>query len=63
VVDTHALSRTSPKGKGQKFIGTCFKCGAENLPAEAVSWPCENPANLTRDGALIVAIKGPAHDR
>jgi hypothetical protein len=25
----HVLERTSPKG--QKFIGRCVKCGAENL--------------------------------
>lgn len=55
---THALRRTSPKGKGQRVIGTCFKCGTENLPLEAVTWPCENPANLTQDEALIVAVKG-----
>lgn len=54
----HALTRTSPKGKGQKFIGRCFKCGTENLPMEAVGWPCENPANLSRDDAIIYAITG-----
>jgi hypothetical protein len=52
----HALRRTSPKGGS--FFGTCLKCGAENLPIEAVSWPCENPANLTQDEALLVAIQG-----
>ena len=58
----HAISRTSPKGAGQKFIGTCFKCGTKDLPAEAVSWKCENPANLTRDESLMIAIKGQSHD-
>lgn len=55
---THALSRTSPKGEGQVFVGTCFKCGTTDLPAEAVSWPCENVANLTNDEALIHAVRG-----
>lgn len=55
---THALNRTSPKGA--PFVGTCFKCGAENLPMSAVTQPCENVANLTEGEALIVAIEGPS---
>ena len=53
-VQTHALTRTSPKGG--PFIGRCFRCGVENLPAEAVHWPCENIANLTNDEVLLHAI-------
>lgn len=53
-MNNHALNRTSPKGG--PFIGTCFKCGTENLPAEAVAWPCVNPANLTPDEAVVIAI-------
>ncbi len=53
-MSNHALNRTSPKG--QPFVGTCFKCGMENLPAEAVAWPCENPANLSQGEALLVAV-------
>lgn len=56
--DTHALERTSPKGG--PFFGTCFKCGTTNLPSSAVGEPCENPANLTQDEALILAIKEPS---
>lgn len=56
LMSNHALRRTSPKGG--PFLGTCFKCGMENLPATAVSQPCENPANLTRDEAVMVAITG-----
>lgn len=53
----HALNRTSPKGG--PFFGTCFKCGTENLPASAVGKPCANPANITRNEALLMAIEGP----
>jgi hypothetical protein len=53
--DTHALRRTSPKGG--PFFGTCFKCGVENLPVTAVGKPCSNPANLSQDEALLVAVK------
>lgn len=58
--DTHALRRTSPKGG--PFLGTCLKCGQENLPAAAIGKPCANPANLTQDEALIIAIEGTSHD-
>lgn len=57
--DTHALNRTSPNGG--PFIGTCFKCGATDLPSQAVSWRCSNVANLSQDEALSIAID--AHDK
>lgn len=52
----HALNRTSPKGG--PFFGTCSQCGLTDLPSIAVTWACENPANLTRDEALMLAIDG-----
>lgn len=54
--ETHALNRTSPKG--QPFLGTCFRCGKENLPAKAVHELCENPANLSADEVLLIAGGG-----
>lgn len=54
--DTHALTRTSPKGPGQEFIGYCFKCGAKNLTIADMGKPCINPLNLTDDEALKHAI-------
>lgn len=54
--DGHALERTSPKGG--PFFGTCTKCGITDLPMSAVGKPCANPANITEDEALILAIKG-----
>lgn len=62
MTDTHSLRRTSPKGPGQAFLGTCTKCGTDNLPVQAVSWPCVNPANITQDEALIIAVECGSHD-
>lgn len=51
----HALRRTSPKGG--PFLGTCMQCGETGLPSNAVLKPCTNPANLTQDESLLLAIK------
>lgn len=59
MADTHALSRTSPKGPGQPFIGTCMKCGIPNLTLAQANQPCVNPAGLNNDETLMLAIKGP----
>lgn len=53
---THSLIRTSPKGPGIPFIGTCRLCGKKNLPAEAVHEPCENVRDLSQDEAVIEAV-------
>lgn len=55
-MSNHALERTSPKGG--PFFGTCMKCGATNLPMSAVALPCSNPANLSNDETVILAIEG-----
>jgi hypothetical protein len=52
----HALMRTSPKGG--PFVGTCMKCGTENIPLSAARQECQNPINLTADETLILAIGG-----
>lgn len=54
----HALERTSPKGFGMKFIGTCRLCGTPNLSASAALEECPNQRGLTQDEALIEAIEG-----
>lgn len=37
----HLAIRTSPKGEGETFIGTCAYCGKEGLTAEDVRTdPC-----------------------
>lgn len=55
----HAIERTSPKGPGQKFIGTCSLCGKPGLTFADMNEPCENVRGLTQDEALIEAIEGP----
>ena len=55
---THALRRTSPTGKGQRFVGTCILCGTPNLPSSAALEPCPNQRGLTSDEALIECIEG-----
>ena len=50
----HALVRTSPLRT--PFIGTCMKCGMTDLPITACGKPCANPANLTPDEALLIAM-------
>ena len=59
-METHAIYRTSPKGPGQKFIGTCKKCGRTGLKISDMNDPCENLLGTTQDEDLIDAIK---HDR
>jgi hypothetical protein len=57
-MDRHSLERTSPKGG--PFLGTCTKCGKTNVSfAIAVDEECPNPANITQNEALLMAIKGP----
>ena len=54
----HAIERTSPMG--QKFLGTCMRCGRTNLPMRAVTEECENIAGMSDDDALLNAIAGPS---
>lgn len=55
----HSLERTSPKGPGMPFIGTCRQCGRTNLPVTAVLEECDNPRGLTPEESILEAIKGP----
>lgn len=55
MADVHSLRRTSPKGGS--FIGTCTKCGLENIPLSQMHQSCANPANLSQDDALMLAIR------
>lgn len=54
----HAIIRTSPKGEGQEFIGTCMNCGAENLTFADMNKYCENITGRTNDENIIAAIDG-----
>lgn len=54
----HALERTSPRGKGQKFIGRCIKCGEEGLPMSAALHDC--PADVVEsDAAALLRLIDP----
>lgn len=56
----HAIERTSPKGPGQSFIGTCRLCGVTGLKASAALEDCENVRGLSSEQALVEAITGEA---
>lgn len=53
----HTLRRTSPKGPGQKFIGTCILCGAAGLTIADMSKPCPNQRGLSQGDALIEVLE------
>jgi len=55
----HAIERTSPKGPGQEFIGTCWQCGKTGLTWADAAEECENPAGLTEDESLLMALDKP----
>jgi len=54
---SHSLERTSPKGT--PFIGTCTKCGRGNLTLADLHGHCVNPANITDNEALSLAVQLP----
>lgn len=54
----HALRRTSPKGKGQPFIGVCIKCGQEDIPLDRMHEECPNVIDLT-DAEVFHAVIQP----
>lgn len=54
----HHPERTSPKGPGMPFIGTCRLCGKTGLKASAALDDCENVRGLSADEALIETIIG-----
>jgi hypothetical protein len=56
---SHALTRTSPRGKGQPFIGTCIKCGLQNIPLSRMHEECVNPGNLSNADALAIVVRAP----
>ncbi len=57
----HSIRRTSPKGKGMPFIGTCVLCGTDGLEASDAGSECPNQRGLTSDDALIEAIDPKDH--
>lgn len=57
IARTHAIERTSPKGPGTVFIGTCWQCGKTGLRAEDALKPCENVSRLTEAESLLMALE------
>lgn len=55
----HHVERTSPKGPGQPFIGTCRLCGKPHLKASAALEDCENVRGLSVEEAMVETIAGP----
>lgn len=54
----HSIERTSPKGPGNKFVGTCRLCGTPGLTFANMDEDCPNQRGLTREEAVIEAITG-----
>lgn len=52
----HAIIRTSPKGEGQKFIGTCSRCGKTGLLIND-STACENTRGVSQEDALLEILQ------
>jgi hypothetical protein len=56
---SHAITRTSPKGPGQKFVGRCAKCGREGLAVSAALEDCPADMLLSDEGALLEILATP----
>lgn len=56
----HYVERTSPKGPGMPFVGTCRLCGESGLKASAALEDCENVRGLTVEEAFCETIIGDA---
>lgn len=51
---THVLERTSPFG--EKFVGECILCGAEGLTMAQANEQCPNPAAVSEERAILLAM-------
>ncbi len=52
----HHIERTSPKGPGQEFIGTCRLCGTPNLRIGQALEDCPNQRGLSVEEAMVESI-------
>jgi hypothetical protein len=53
---THVVERVS--AFGAEFVGTCTLCDANGLHVSHVNEPCANPAGVSQDEAVHLAIAG-----
>lgn len=56
---SHALVRTSPTGKGMKFIGRCIKCGSVGLGMSAALEDCPADSLVSDEQALLDILADP----
>lgn len=54
---SHAITRTSPTGEGQKFIGRCIKCGTEGLGMGDALEDCPQDGKMDEDEVLVQLIE------
>ena len=54
---SHAITRTSPKGPGRKFIGRCTKCGEDGLKMSDALKDCPADDLVSDEKALIDIIE------
>lgn len=57
---THAIERTSPKGEGQDFVGTCIMCGRRGLRGRAALEECNNPSEMPDAEVWRRVVRGPS---
>lgn len=50
------IHRTSPKGPGQSFVGTCASCGKRG--ARITDDDCTDLRRMSQEEALLEAIEG-----
>ena len=55
----HAIVRTSPTGKGQRFAGYCTKCGKRGLGLSGALEDCPADEVVSDAKALVDIIEGP----
>jgi hypothetical protein len=55
---SHAITRTNPKGEGQRFIGRCIKCGREGLSMGDALEGCPADDIVSDEQALLDLIEG-----
>lgn len=55
-MSSHIIDRTSPKGKGMPFFGTCRLCGQEGLTPADVDKPCSGNT-MSADETVLQALE------
>ena len=58
---THLIDRTSPTGRGERFIGKCRWCGRENLRMRDALAHCDaaEQRSIDQSESLMQALESP----